>query len=164
MVRRDVRQRLGELVDEVLVHGGQRRHPQSLAGRKTRGQARVGSRCSFRGEIVRLSTRSLIGSFVVGVLVLGTLAIAPGSAEGAGGRRAKDRALHPSAGQLWRASTTDESRDQLAMYDGLTPLRGNVTDADIDSHYLPENFEPVGNTTEVQTGRPVCVCSTTSTA
>ena len=32
------------------------------------------------------------------------------------------------------------SRDQLPLYDGLTPLRGNVTDADIESHFLPEDF------------------------
>ena len=44
--------------------------------------------------------------------------------------------------------------DQLPLYDGLTPLRGNVTDADIDSHYLPEDFKPVGATHEEPTGRP----------
>ena len=103
---------------------------------------------------MRFSTRSLIGSFVAGALILGTLAIAPGAAEGTG-RRAKDRARYIlPPGNYGGLPTTDESRDQLAMYDGLTPLRGNVTDADIDSHYLPENFEPVGNTTEIQTGRP----------
>ena len=29
--------------------------------------------------------------------------------------------------------TTDDSLDQLALYDGLTPLRGEVTDDDIES-------------------------------
>ena len=50
--------------------------------------------------------------------------------------------------------TTDESRDQLPLYDGLTPLRGNVTDADIESHFLPEDFQPIGTTQEIATGRP----------
>jgi hypothetical protein len=50
--------------------------------------------------------------------------------------------------------TNANSTDQLALYDGLTPLRGNVTDADIDSHYLPEDFQPIGPTHEENTGRP----------
>ena len=50
--------------------------------------------------------------------------------------------------------TTDNSLDQLPLYDGLTPLRGNVTDADIDSHYIPEDFKPVGATHEEVTGHP----------
>ena len=49
--------------------------------------------------------------------------------------------------------TTDESTDQLALYDGLTPLRDAVTDADIESHFLPMDFEPVGATTEEPTPR-----------
>jgi len=50
--------------------------------------------------------------------------------------------------------TTVNSLDQLPLYDGLTPLRGNVTDADIDKHFLPEDFKPVGETIEEPTGRP----------
>jgi len=50
--------------------------------------------------------------------------------------------------------TTDESRDQLPLYDALTPLRGDVTDADIDANFLPEDFAPVGATREEPTGRP----------
>ena len=49
---------------------------------------------------------------------------------------------------------TDNSLDQLPLYDGLTPLRGDITDADIDQHFLAANFEPVGATTEEPTGRP----------
>ncbi|MFP5486789.1 MAG: penicillin acylase family protein [Acidimicrobiia bacterium] len=49
--------------------------------------------------------------------------------------------------------TTDESTDQLALYDGLTPLRDAVTDADIEEHFLPMDFEPVGETTEEPTPR-----------
>jgi len=49
---------------------------------------------------------------------------------------------------------TDESTDQLALYDGLTPLRDQVTDDDIENLYLPQDFEPIGETTEEPTGRP----------
>jgi len=50
--------------------------------------------------------------------------------------------------------TTENSLDQLPLYDGLTPLRGNVTDADIEALFLPENFAPIGETVEEATGRP----------
>lgn len=50
--------------------------------------------------------------------------------------------------------STANSRDQLPLYDGLTPLRGNVTDADIEELYLREDFQPMGETTEEATGRP----------
>jgi acyl-homoserine lactone acylase PvdQ len=50
--------------------------------------------------------------------------------------------------------TTAQSRDQLPLYDALTPLRGNVTDADIERYFLPEDFQPIGPTTEIDTGRP----------
>ncbi|WP_040496499.1 penicillin acylase family protein [Ilumatobacter nonamiensis] len=49
---------------------------------------------------------------------------------------------------------TDESTDQLALYDSLTPLRDDVSDADIDELFLPEDFEPIGETIEEDTGRP----------
>ncbi|MFN7148265.1 MAG: penicillin acylase family protein [Microthrixaceae bacterium] len=50
--------------------------------------------------------------------------------------------------------TTDNSLDQLPLYDGLTLLRGDVDDADIEELFLPQDFEPVGETTEEDTGRP----------
>ena len=47
------------------------------------------------------------------------------------------------------------SPDQLPLYDGLTPLRGNVTDADIDRLFLPEDFKPDRRRPrEEPTGRP----------
>ncbi|MEP1122316.1 MAG: penicillin acylase family protein [Ilumatobacter sp.] len=49
--------------------------------------------------------------------------------------------------------TNDESFDQLALYDGLTPLRGDVTDADIEEFFLPADFTPIGETFEEPTGR-----------
>ena len=50
--------------------------------------------------------------------------------------------------------TTDESTDQLALYDGLTPLRDDVTDEDLENLFLPQDFDPIGETTEEPTGRP----------
>jgi acyl-homoserine lactone acylase PvdQ len=50
--------------------------------------------------------------------------------------------------------TNDDSLDQLPLYDGLTPLRGDVTDADIDEFFLPADFEPIGETFTEATGRP----------
>jgi acyl-homoserine lactone acylase PvdQ len=49
---------------------------------------------------------------------------------------------------------TDNSLDQLPLYDGLTPLRGDVTDDDIEELFLAADFRPVGETTEEPTGRP----------
>ena len=50
--------------------------------------------------------------------------------------------------------TTENSTDQLPLYAGLTPLRDNVTDADIERFFLPEDFQPIGATHEEETGRP----------
>jgi acyl-homoserine lactone acylase PvdQ len=49
---------------------------------------------------------------------------------------------------------TVNSTDQLPLYAGLTPLRDAVTDADLDRLFLPEDFQPIGQTHEEQTGRP----------
>src|SRR5690349_23636761 len=68
-------------------------------------------------------------------------------------RRDRARYILPP-GNYGGLPTNANSLDQLPLYDGLTPLRGNVTDADIDSHYLPEDFNPIGVTHEEATGRP----------
>jgi hypothetical protein len=49
---------------------------------------------------------------------------------------------------------TANSTDQLPLYSGLTPLRDNITPADIDNFYLPEDFAPIGATQAEVTGRP----------
>ncbi|MCW5889974.1 MAG: penicillin acylase family protein [bacterium] len=49
---------------------------------------------------------------------------------------------------------TVNSTDQLALYAGLTPLRDNITRADIDQYFLPEDFSPIGATHVENTGRP----------
>jgi hypothetical protein len=48
---------------------------------------------------------------------------------------------------------TENSLDQLPLYDGLTPLRGDITDQDIEELFLPADFVPIGETTEEPTGR-----------
>src|SRR5262245_10759600 len=57
-------------------------------------------------------------------------------------------------GQYGNLPTTVHSTDQLPLYDSLTPLRGNVSVGDIERLYKPEDFEPNGSTTSVETGRP----------
>lgn len=67
---------------------------------------------------------------------------------------AEDRAHYVlPPGNFGGLPTNDNSRDQLPLYDGLTPLRGNVTDADIENLFLPQNFEPIGQTRVEATGR-----------
>ena len=83
-----------------------------------------------------------------------------GGRAGRGARRATADRHGTGPATSCRPATTaafpppTQSLDQLPLYDGLTPLRGNVTDADIDSHYLPEDFKPVGATHEEPTGHP----------
>ncbi len=48
---------------------------------------------------------------------------------------------------------TANSTDQLPLYSGLTPLRDDISMDDINSHFLPENFAPIGATHEEDTGR-----------
>ena len=49
--------------------------------------------------------------------------------------------------------TTENSLDQLPLYDALTPKRGRVNRRDINRLFLPENFKPIGATRTEQTGR-----------
>jgi acyl-homoserine lactone acylase PvdQ len=49
---------------------------------------------------------------------------------------------------------TAHSTDQLPLYSGLTPLRDNITPADLNTYFLPEDFNPIGATTVENTGRP----------
>jgi Penicillin amidase len=93
---------------------------------------------------VRRSIRSIL-------VVLGVVLAVPAAAAANPGDTA--RYILPP-GNFGGIPFTDESTDQLPLYDALTPLRGHVTDADIQKDYLPENFQPVGPTHEEQTGRP----------
>ncbi len=109
------------------------------------------------GVSVRPRFRSF-ASVVTGALVLTAVGVSSTPARGAdepGADAPGDVARYIlPPGNYGGLPTTDESTDQLAMYDALTPLRGNVTDADIEQNFLPENFEPIGATQEIDTGRP----------
>jgi hypothetical protein len=92
---------------------------------------------------------------LVTVLALVALACRPFQHWPPGHGAAPDRARYIlPPGNYGGLPTTVNSKDQLPLYDGLTPLRGNVTDADIDKYFLPENFKPVGATHVEETGRP----------
>jgi len=68
---------------------------------------------------------------------------------------AEDRAYYVlPPGNHGGLPTNDDSLDQLPLYDGLTPLRGEVTDADIERLFLPMDFEPVGETEVLEVDRP----------
>ncbi len=65
-----------------------------------------------------------------------------------------DRAFYILApGNYGGIPTNQNSLDQLTLYDRLTPLRGSVTDADIEEFFLAQDFEPIGATTPIETGR-----------
>lgn len=49
---------------------------------------------------------------------------------------------------------TANSTDQLPLYSGLTPLRDNISLADLDTYFLPEDFTPIAPSHEEVTGRP----------
>jgi acyl-homoserine lactone acylase PvdQ len=92
--------------------------------------------------------RRAVGTFVaMGVVVLSACMPAPDVSSDV------SRYILPP-GNYGGLPTTDNSRDQLPLYDALTPLRGNVTDDDIQRFFLPQDFEPIGETREEETGRP----------
>ena len=88
--------------------------------------------------------RSLV---VVLVAALAPLALA------VGGSADTARYILPP-GNFGGLPTTDDSLDQLPLYDALTPLRENVAAGDIERLFLPQDFAPVGPVREEQTGRP----------
>jgi acyl-homoserine lactone acylase PvdQ len=91
------------------------------------------------------------------VLAAALLACVP--VDPAGGRRPRPTPVERSRyilppGNYGGLPPSANSTDQIGLYDALTPLRGHVTDADIDRFYLPENFAPIGVSHEEPTGRP----------
>jgi acyl-homoserine lactone acylase PvdQ len=104
------------------------------------------------GRRGRTGRKPRTAALAVTAALLAAVAVAPGA--GADDRRGRDQAWYIlPPGNYGGLPTTDESTDQLPLYDGLTPLRGDITQADIASHFLPEDFRPVGRTTEEATGR-----------
>lgn len=101
-----------------------------------------------------MRTRSFTVLTVASMLVVSLAAVAPGSGAGSGSGSGDTARYILPPGNYGGIPTTDESLDQLPLYDALTPLRGDVTDEDIGRYFLPEDFEPIGETTEIDTGRP----------
>lgn len=88
-------------------------------------------------------------------IVATTMLALPADAHHKPRERSTDRARYIlPPGNYGGLPTTANSLDQLPLYDALTPLRGNVTDADIDALFLPEDLKPIGTTREEPTGRP----------
>jgi acyl-homoserine lactone acylase PvdQ len=111
------------------------------------GQPVVGAR-SF------VSRRSL-SALCAAVLLLFASAAVEASAQNRGHDQGGDVARYIlPPGNFGGIPFTQNSTDQLPLYSGLTPLRDNVSDADIEHFFLPEDFQPIGQTHEEQTGRP----------
>ncbi len=111
---------------------------------------------TFGGTHMRTVARRAV--LLTAVLALVAGATAPASARDSAHHRGQpgtDRAYYIlPPGNYGGLPTTQQSLDQLPLYDALTPLRGNVSDADIASDFLPENFQPVGAAHFEDTGHP----------
>src|SRR5262245_22396895 len=105
---------------------------------------------------MNVGRRHLVAVVVTaGILGTSIAATPAGGRPGRPGLPEPDRAFYIlPPGNFGGLPTTGESRDQLPLYDALTPLRGDVTDADIEADFLPEDFAPVGATREEATGHP----------
>jgi len=79
-------------------------------------------------------------------LAVGAMAISPALAADTA------RYIMPP-GNFGGIPVTANSTDQLPLYSGLTPLRDNITPADIEHFYLPEDFTPIEPSHEEPTGR-----------
>ena len=97
---------------------------------------------------------SLMKRFLVGACcVIGAIAILPAAASARTDFAGQAfQVLAPGAdGNL---PTTPNSTDQAALYDALTPLRGDVTAADLKSKFLSEKFGTSGTIVKTEsTGR-----------
>jgi hypothetical protein len=99
-------------------------------------------------------TVAVKGLLIVGLVLSLLMAGCTESSDVSSTTPAEDRAYYIlPPGNYGGLPTTSNSLDQLPLYDGLTPLRDNVTDADIEQFFIPENFQPVGETIEEPTGR-----------
>ncbi len=91
---------------------------------------------------------------VVSVLAALAVLVAVPAAALAGSPRGDTARYILPPGNFGGIPLTANSTDQLPLYDGLTPLRDNITTEHIENLFLPENFAPIGQTREEQTGRP----------
>lgn len=92
---------------------------------------------------------------VVALVVASAIAGASAGTHASSEPVSRDRAYYVlPPGNYGGFPPTAQSLNQLPLYDALTPLRGNVSDADIARDFLPENFAPVGATHVEDTGHP----------
>ena len=109
---------------------------------------RVGSMRDWEENQVRR-----VGSVLIVAIVALAATIVPAAATAAGkGKKDTARYILPP-GNYGGLPFTSNSTDQLPLYSGLTPLRDNVTKADINDLFLPEDFAPIGDAHEEDTGR-----------
>ena len=95
-----------------------------------------------------------VGSVLVVAIVALAAAIVPAVATAAGkGKEDTARYILPP-GNYGGLPFSENSTDQLPLYSGLTPLRDNVTKSDINDLFLPEDFAPIGDAHEEETGEP----------
>ena len=95
------------------------------------------------GRRGRRTTPAVIATLAA---LLVALAVPPGAAA--------DRAYNIlTPGQAGGVPFTQNSRDQMALYDALTPKLGDVTAADLSRLFKPERLGPVGATTVERTPR-----------
>jgi len=95
------------------------------------------------------------GSVFVVAMVALAAAILPSAALATGKGKQKDLARYIlPPGNYGGVPFTENSTDQLPLYSGLTPLRDNVTKADISDLFLPQDFAPIGDAHEEETGEP----------
>ena len=99
-----------------------------------------------------MSRLGLFLSVAIAVVVAAVLPAAAAAGTGSGGGDTARYILPP--GNYGGIPFTDNSTDQLPLYSGLTPLRDNITKADIDDHFLPEDFAPIGDVHTEDTGEP----------
>jgi acyl-homoserine lactone acylase PvdQ len=122
--------------------------------RNSWGEGAAGAGPVLRGQTCRV--RPSIHSLMAGAFAV-TIVTSVGAMSASADRPPRTRydvaryILPP--GNYGGLPTTAHSHDQLPLYDALTPLRGHVTDADIQRDYLPEDFQPIGATEEIATGR-----------
>ncbi|KAA0272880.1 MAG: hypothetical protein EDQ89_06610 [Acidobacteria bacterium] len=101
-----------------------------------------------------MSMRRAGSVLVVAIAVLAAATLpSAATASGKGGQKDLARYILPP-GNYGGVPFTENSTDQLPLYSGLTPLRDDVTKADINDLFLPQDFAPIGDAHEEETGEP----------
>jgi len=92
-------------------------------------------------------------SAAVAVVAVAALAFTPAAFANGSGKGDVSRYILPP-GNYGGIPFTDNSTDQLPLYNDLTPLRDDVTRSDIGDLFLPMDFAPIGDAHAEDTGEP----------